>query len=232
MIALPLIGITVDSDLSHQKYTLNQAYVKGVLAAGGIPVLIPYIMDQKLLTKLLATLNGMILSGGGDPDPITFNQEPMQGCGEINPARDEFELMLIKHCFSRQIPILGICRGCQIINIAAGGSIHQDIMPITKLEHRQQAPRWHPTHLVKLEHNSRLKKIFVKETMRVNSFHHQAIDQVAPGFISSAKADDNIIEAIEMTNGYAIGVQWHPEELLQIHGIEIFCSLIQAAQKS
>jgi putative glutamine amidotransferase len=231
LIALPLIGITVDSDFNHHRYSLNQAYVRGVLAAGGIPVLIPYITDGNMLNKLLTSLNGMILSGGGDPDPVLFNQELLLGCGEINPARDEFEIMLVKHCLQHHIPILGICRGCQVINIAAGGTIHQDIIPITNLQHRQQAPRWHPTHQVKLLNNSRLEEIFKKDILRVNSFHHQAIDQLAPGFISIAKTSDNIIEAIEMTTGYAIGVQWHPEELLQTNGIEIFISLVGAAHK-
>lgn len=228
---MTIIGITVDSDLNSARYCLNQAYVAGVILANGVPFLIPHIVRKEEINSMLSYLDGIIFSGGGDPDPIFFAQEPEQNCGEINPLRDKFELLLAKECLKRQIPVLGICRGCQILNIAAGGNIHQDILHISKIKHYQQAPRWHSTHYVTIKEQTMLRKIIKAEKIRVNSIHHQAIKKVAATFITSATANDQIVEAIESRNSYAIGVQWHPEELLHSHGKNLFTSLLEAAKK-
>ncbi|MDW7675563.1 MAG: gamma-glutamyl-gamma-aminobutyrate hydrolase family protein [Bacillota bacterium] len=227
-----LIGITPELDMHNNCYKLNQSYVEAILTSGGTPVIVPITSDIKQILSILANLRGIVLSGGGDPDPFYFGEEPLQTSGPINPFRDQFELGLAKEALALQMPILGICRGCQIMNIAAGGSIYQDITHISNLQHTQMAPRWYPTHYISIEAGTRLFNIIQDNKIRVNSMHHQAIAKVAPDFAVSAISSDSIIEAIESNNGKAIGVQWHPEELLDTHGKKLFAYLVRESEKT
>jgi len=210
----PVIGITCSLDQNTDRSQLAQYYVRAVEAAGGIPVALPTLKNLSLIPGQLDMIKGLLLSGGVDVDPGFFAEEPRPWTGEITPERDWYELELVRQALERKKPVLAICRGIQILNIAAGGSIHQDISRGIRnpLKHSQQAPRWYPTHRIDLVPGTRPAAIFKAETLRVNSFHHQAIKNLAPGFTVAARSDDGVIEAIERPDGvFTVGVQFHPE---------------------
>ncbi len=227
-----VIGITCGRKENEAHFYLSQAYVEAVEEAGGLPVILPGCTSQEEMARLLCLIQGLILSGGGDVDPVHFGEEPLPGLGEIDPTRDIFELSFTRLALAAEIPVLGICRGMQILNISFGGSIYQDMVTQVKgcLEHYQKAPRWHPTHKVKIAAGTILARIFGATRFWVNSFHHQAVRQLAPGFITSALAVDGIIEGIESTSHpFALGLQWHPENLKEHH--VLFHALVKACKK-
>jgi putative glutamine amidotransferase len=210
----PLIGITSGDDYSEDLFFLRNYYVKAVEGVGGVPFIIPTVERQFARTTYVSTLDGLILSGGGDVDPLSFGEEPQRGTGKISPLRDDFEIMLVKEFYRGGKPILAICRGIQVMNIALGGTIIQDINTgtINRLKHDQEAPKWHTTHLITVQEGTKLSSILPGNKWSVNSFHHQAVERLAPGFVVSAYASDGIIEAVEsVEHPFALGVQWHPE---------------------
>ena len=208
----PVIGIS--GNFRDGDCTLAQAYYMSVVEAGGTPVVIPPYDDEKALVSLLETLDGIVLSGGADIDPDYLGEEPLD-CVSINPRRDGQELMLVRLAVDRQIPVLGICRGIQVLTAALGGKLYQDIKSQHDrpcIEHSQTIARGLPSHDVKLEKDSLLYDLFKKDTLAVNSFHHQAVREVPAGFRVTAVAPDGIIEGMESTSFRPIlGVQWHPE---------------------
>ena len=208
----PVIGIS--GNFREGDCTLAQAYYMSVLESGGTPVVIPSYDDDKALVSLLDTLDGIVLSGGADIDPDYLGEEPLD-CISINPRRDRQELTLVRMAVDRQIPVLGICRGIQVLTAALGGKLYQDIKTQHDrpcIEHSQTIARGLPSHEVKLEKDSLLYGFFGKETLAVNSFHHQAVKEVPAGFRVTALAPDGIIEGMESTSFRPIlGVQWHPE---------------------
>ena len=208
----PVIGIS--GNFREGDCTLAQAYYMSVVEAGGTPVVIPSYDDDKALVSLLDTLDGIVLSGGADIDPDYLGEEPLD-CISINPRRDRQELTLVRLAVERQIPVLGICRGIQVLTAALGGKLYQDIKiqhDRPSIEHSQTIARGLPSHEVKLEKDSLLYGFFGKETLSVNSFHHQAVKEVPAGFRVTASAPVGIIEGMESTTFRPImGVQWHPE---------------------
>ncbi len=233
---LPVIGIIPAWNEEKGQFFLSRYYTAAVEAAGGVPVLLPYMTGEPGLLAQLRLLDGLVLSGGGDVDPVYFGEEPLPGCGEISPERDKFELELARRALSRGLPVLGICRGIQVMNIAAGGDIYQDILTQVPgcLKHQQKAPRWSPTHEVIIEENTRLAGIFKAGALRVNSFHHQAVRRPAPGFVVSARSRDGIIEALESSGrGFALGVQWHPETMWERDErfLNLFKALVDAGRE-
>ncbi len=213
----PIIGIT--ANFNEDNACLAQAYYVSVLQAGGVPLLIPPYADRGALIETLATLDGIVLSGGADIDPRYMNEEPDYNLlHSINPKRDEQELLLVQLAVDRRLPILGICRGIQTLAVALGGKVHQDIyagMGQGLLNHDQTEERGVATHMVQLTEGSRLAGIFGGTTLAVNTFHHQAVSQVPQGFAVSARATDGVIEGMEATDGRSIiGVQWHPESFI------------------
>lgn len=197
---------------------IAETYIQAVLDAGGAPVLIPAITDIKALTVLVSKLDGLVMSGGGDINPLYLHEEPIRQLQDVDTLRDEYDLILLRLAANRQIPIMGICRGHQIMNVAFGGSVYQDIHSQTNhplLKHSQTLAREYPSHTVTLEPGTnRLRTIFNdKEPILVNSFHHQAVKEVAPGFRATATAPDGINEAMENTEKPIFGVQWHPEAM-------------------
>lgn len=197
---------------------IAETYVQAVLDAGGAPVLIPAITDIKALTVLVSELDGLVMSGGGDINPLYLHEEPIPQLQDVDTPRDEYDLILLRLAANRQIPIMGICRGHQIMNVAFGGSVYQDIHSQTDhplLKHSQTLAREYPSHTVTLEPGTnRLRTILKdKEQILVNSFHHQAVKEVAPGFRATATAPDGINEAMENTEKPIFGVQWHPEAM-------------------
>ncbi len=194
--------------------TLAQGYYMSVLEAGGTPVVIPSYDNEKALVSILDTLDGLVLSGGADIDPDYLGEEPLD-CISVNPRRDAQELVLVRLAVERQIPILGICRGIQMLTAALGGKLYQDIKTQHGrpcIEHSQTIARGLPSHDVKIEKDSLLHSLMGTETLAVNSFHHQAVKEVPQGFRVTAMSEDGIIEGMESTTFRPIlGIQWHPE---------------------
>lgn len=205
----PLIGITPSFGQTAY-YESNTAYSKAIKKAKAVPIITPYDADRKQLFK---HLDGLILSGGGDIDPFYWGEEPQEGLGEVSPIRDRWELEACKYALKIGMPLLGICRGAQVLAIATGGRVCQDIKTIDKnsLLHMQTAPKQYPSHSVDILKDSILEGIFQKSSIRVNSFHHQSIREVGKGIQICAKARDGLIEAIEQRSPFVLGVQWHPE---------------------
>ena len=210
----PLIGIT--GNFGDKGCELAEGYYLSVLKAGGTPVVIPPHNDKEALVMLLDTLDGIILSGGGDINPLLLGEEPLPQLHSVCPQRDEQELFLAREAFHRQIPMLGICRGIQVMAASLGGKVYQDIYVQGKdatIKHSQDMPRHYASHTIKFEEESLLHSIFGnKQTLAVNSFHHQAVSEPGPHLKVSATSPDGIIEAVESTEHKALlGVQWHPE---------------------
>lgn len=238
----PVIGIT--GNYADQTCTLAEGYYQSVLNAGGIPVIIPprYVEegdDCSDLTGVLDNIDGIVFSGGGDPNPLLFGEEPVVQLHGITPERDLQELKLVRMAYDRQIPMLGICKGIQMINAALGGTLYQDIHSQKDggvwVKHSQDEDRRFPSHTVKVENGTLLHKLFGKDTLQVNSFHHQACKDIAPCLRLSAISPDGIVEAIE-SNEYKsiLGVQWHPETFVLRNSDEmmpIFHWLIAEAQE-
>ncbi len=224
------IGITCGREKNHDR--LNEAYAQAVWEAGGIPFLLPASPGSGRAESHLAFLDGLILSGGGDLDPIHYGQEPQPGLGSISPDRDSHELALARLSVDWAIPVLGICRGIQVLAVALGGTLHQTLQ--TGLKHRQDAPEWYPTHEVKVTPGSKLRAILGESVLRVNSYHHQAVDRVPAGFSATALAHDGCVEGIEAADGpWAVGVQWHPELMAGRHPSagRLFRALVEDASK-
>lgn len=208
----PVIGITGNYDAG--KCTLLEGYYRSILAAGGVPMIIPPFDDTDAMVNILERVDALIFSGGSDINPLYLGEEPIRELSSINAARDYHELMLVRLAANRQIPILGICRGLQVMMAALGGQLYQDVYKEASatLKHSQNADRHIATHTVRIAPDSLLYKIFNTEILPVNSFHHQAVKDVAPGFTVSALSPDGLIEGVESIQYKSIvGVQWHPE---------------------
>lgn len=209
----PIIGIT--GNFGPKGCELAQGYYQSVLQAGGTPVIIPPHDDREALLRLLDTLDGILLSGGGDINPLLLGEEPLPQLHSICPQRDEQELFLAREAFHRQIPMLGICRGIQVMAAALGGTVWQDIYVQgegARLKHSQDLAREYASHTVSISADSLLHSIFGCDSLAVNSFHHQAVHEPGPHLRVSALSPDGIIEAVESTEHKALlGVQWHPE---------------------
>lgn len=228
----PLIGLTANhSDLDA---TLRDRYYKQIVAAGGTPVIIPPVADKEVIVNTLEQLDGLILTGGADYNPLWMGEEPSTHLHGINRERDLAELLTARLAFNRQIPTLGICRGIQTLAIALGGKVAQDIQEAASpgtviIKHAQDADRSEPTHSVRIADGSILSGIYEGETIHVNSFHHQAVAQPGPHFRITATAPDGTVEAIESTEHKAVmGVQWHPE-WLEEEGQRLFKWLVDCA---
>ncbi|WP_324668175.1 gamma-glutamyl-gamma-aminobutyrate hydrolase family protein [Geochorda subterranea] len=234
----PLIGIVSGQERDREgaaRLVLPRAYASAVEMAGGAPVLIPLVEDTRLAESYLEALDGLLLAGGGDVDPARFGEDPSPHLGSVDPERDALELALARRALELDLPILGICRGMQVLNVAAGGSLYQDIGAQVPhpLQHRQSAPRWYPIHEVRLEPESLVGRILQVESVRVNSFHHQAVRTVAPPFRVAAKSKDAVVEAVESrAHAFAVGVQWHPECMVERYPVQrlLFTAFVKAAR--
>lgn len=224
----PVIGITGNYDDQNAK--LCDRYYKAVIEAGGTPVIIPPVNDKNVIINTLEHIDGLLLSGGGDINPLWVEEEPSTLLHGINAERDLPELLTVRLAYNRQIPILGICRGIQTLAGALGGKIRQDISDTVGLiKHSQDAERSEATHSVSIMPDSVLSKIYGNSKIFVNSFHHQAIGAPGDKFKVSAKSVDGVIEAIESTEYKSMmGVQWHPEWLE--NGKPLFKWLVSEAE--
>ena len=230
-----VIGISPNHCTEDNLYKLNKAYTEVINRAGGLALILPFTPDENLIHEYEDMIDGLLLTGGLDLDPLLFGEEPLPGGGRLDPVRDNYELALIRYADLAELPILGICKGCQLMNIARGGTIYQDLYTQRAgvLKHLQEAPRWYPTHGVELDHQARLYGIFEKDFIRVNSIHHQAVKDVSPYFRVAARALDGVIEAIEgIEDRFVLGVQWHPESLWENDqdSFKIFREFIRESQ--
>ena len=222
----PVIGITGNYDDLSCK--LGQGYYKSVVAAGGVPLVIPPVADKHVILNTLDRIDGLILSGGGDINPLWAGEEPSPLLHGINQERDLPELLIARLAYNRQLPILGICRGIQTLATAFGGKVSQDISAVATVKHSQDADRSEPTHSVTIEKDSLISVAYQATEIKVNSFHHQAVSEPGDKFRVVAKSADGIIEAMESSEYKSvIGVQWHPECLAD--GLPLFQWLVGEA---
>lgn len=230
----PLIGITTylvkDRELNEKRYRglpgqdmlmSTMDYSRCIEKAGGIPVTIPVIDNDEYIDELANKLDGFLFAGGPDINPIKYNQAFKKGLGLINPERDDFEFKLLEKVLKKDKPIFGICRGFQLINVFFGGSLHQDIyeQKLTTLEHVGiMGPKYSYCHKVTLSDESMIFKAFNKNTIYVNSFHHQVVDKIGDGLVETTWAEDGIVEGFEHKDfSFVVGVQWHPEMMAEVH---------------
>jgi putative glutamine amidotransferase len=217
----PLIGITTyraDNKYGYPYLHLSEYYAQVLVEAGANPVLLPVSYSDGAPNQLSAHLDGIVLSGGGDIDPALYGSQPHPLVDGVDNMRDSLEIELVKRFLQARKPFLGICRGLQVINVAMGGTLYEDITEqySDSLKHDcfPLFPREHLTHTVQIESGTTLYTILKASTIRVNSLHHQAIRQLASGLNATARAPDGVIEAIECTgHPFGLGVQWHPENL-------------------
>ncbi|WP_028907830.1 membrane dipeptidase [Xylanibacter ruminicola] len=223
----PVIGITGNyEDLTCK---LGRGYYQSVVAAGGVPVVIPPVADKHVIVNTLEHIDALILSGGGDINPLWAGEEPSPKLHGINQERDLPELLIARLAYNRQIPMLGICRGIQTLATAFGGKVAQDISDVATIKHSQDADRSEPTHSVIIDEDSSLFDIYKSTKVMVNSFHHQAVAETGDKFRVIAKSLDGIIEAMESSEFKSIlGVQWHPECLEE--GLPLFQWLVNEAK--
>lgn len=237
----PVIGITSrtifhsENGRPYNRFGVAVPYTQAVEAAGGVPLILPLTEDRNTLTALLDLIDGLLLSGGHDVDPSCYGAEPHPKLGRVDPLRDRSESFLTARAIERDCPVLGICRGLQLLNVVAGGTLLQDIEAEKEGEtilHYQDFTYESPSHSVRVLPGTLLHRIVRDERVRVNSYHHQAVRDVAPGMRVAAMAPDHVVEAIESTgHSFVLAVQWHPEIL---HGnadfnLALFRALVEAA---
>ncbi|MBF8437935.1 gamma-glutamyl-gamma-aminobutyrate hydrolase family protein [Halanaerobiaceae bacterium Z-7014] len=246
----PVIGVTLfrrEKDKSNSKYgTINCNYVRAIVEAGGIPLLIPIVNQPQDIKYYLELIDGLLLSGGQDISPEFYNEEPVDELGEIDPDRDSWELKLFTEAYKKKLPVLGICRGMQLINVALGGSLFQDIYSQydDSLLHTSSDGESCAYHKIIIESGSKLEEILCcLDSLYVNSYHHQALKKPGKNLKVVARSDEGIIEAIEAEDSdqrFLVGVQWHPEDLagvddksLSNHCFQqLFKSLISSAENN
>jgi len=232
----PIIGITCGtSDENTNDSRILNDYIFAIENAGGTPIVLPLVQKESSFLEYINIIDGLLLSGGVDLDPSYFGEEPHPALGRVDVARDKIEIFLSAKALSADIPIFGICRGIQTLNVSAGGTLYQDISSqfSNAIKHRQSAPGSHGTHSIEVRIGSKLLDIMGLSDIMVNTFHHQAVKDVAPDFVISATARDGVIEAIEsIKNSYAIGVQFHPERMWENSPpmFALFKSFVDAAK--
>lgn len=211
---MPVIGISAKAE--NGGGCANMTYINAVRRAGGVPLVIPMTSDSLQIAAVLDVVDAVIATGGEDFDPQLYGEQPVRALGEVVPARDVFDLMLIRMAVRSGKPFMGVCRGEQGLNVAMGGTLYQDIPSQKKdsfVKHSQKAPGTYGTHKINIDSSSNLYKMLGERTsVNVNSFHHQAVKDVAPGFKVVATSEDGVVEAIEMIgNNKVFGTQFHPE---------------------
>ncbi len=235
----PLIGVSTSISVgTHpERAYVNSTYLHAIQQAGGVPVALPPQLSPTSLSRLMRGLDGLLLTGGGDMDPGLFGEQPHPTLYDVAPSRDTVETAAVGVALERRLPLLAICRGIQVLNVALGGSLYQDVgtEPGTQLRHSQEAARNQPTHKVVVTPGSRLAQALGTDEIEVNSMHHQAVKALGAGLAAVAWAPDQIIEGVELTDGsrFVLGVQWHPEELVgdSEPARRLFAALVSSARR-
>ena len=231
----PAIGITVDyQERERPGYSLPGDYVQSVLRAGGVPVLLPPVQGEEQAGLLLERVGGLLLSGGGDLDPAAYGEEPHPKSRPLHPLRSRFELTVARVAAERGLPVMGICLGCQVLNVTLGGTLYQhlpDQVPAA-VAHRGGEPGQRAFHRVRIDPESHLARILGATDLQTNSFHHQAIREVAPALRPVAWSEDGLVEAAEARDHrFILAIQWHPENLAseRAEHLALFAALVRSA---
>jgi len=235
----PLIGIPCQGNLrsKYPRFCAGKRYCQALEVAGALPVLLPLLQLRDTQQELLGRLDGLLLSGGGDVEPRFFGQERLARLRSVDRLRDEMEMWLARQAVERDVPMLAICRGMQVLNVALGGTLYQDIktqLPgALRHDFYAEYPRGHRGHALEVVSGTRLAHILGCTTLSVNSFHHQCLEEVASPLRVTATAPDGLVEAVELPGRrFMVGVQWHPEELIEgdpgMRGL--FEAFVQAAR--
>jgi putative glutamine amidotransferase len=243
-VARPVIGVTTQTleeipDQLPRCWIMSQRYVRTLTESGAVPWIVPLIDDQETLRAIYDRLDGIFLPGGVDIDPKSYQEDPTNGCGRVDPDRDRTEITLVNWAMKDRKPILAVCRGAQLLSVAAGGTLYQDLgseypgaikhdyFPKAGVHARQDL-----VHPVEVVADTRLSRVLGTKTIRVNSMHHQGIKRLAPNLIANAYAPDGLIEGVESVNDdFVLGVQWHPEDLADSEPMmrRLFDAFIEAA---
>ena len=244
----PLIGITCNLDyrddigvVTHlgckgeEWQSLSDGYISSVEKAGGIPIMIPICDRVETVKEMAERLDGFLISGGNDIDPRRYGARAKAYCGQVVVKRDNQDISFVKYLLEKtQKPILGICRGIQVLNVASGGTLYQDLEKEGDFEHHfmDMYPKDAIAHEIRLEEASKIYHVYRKERIGVNSFHHQAVKSVGEGLMIAAVSDDGVIEAIEKPGDrFVVGIQWHPEMMADSKEQEqIFRAFVSACQ--
>lgn len=233
LIGIPCLTVPRQGD-GRPVYGNNPAYISAVVAAGGAPLLIPPLDNPDALEAIYACLDGLLLSGGPDIDPRAFGEDPIPACGDPDRPRDALELTLAHRAVADELPLLGICRGLQVLNVALGGTLYQDIptqVPEAAAHQRGDLGRDYRAHSVRVESDSHLARALGTTEHQVNSLHHQSIARPGDGMRIVAQAPDGIAEGIELPgHPFALAVQFHPEELAATDEVSrnLFAAFVQA----
>jgi putative glutamine amidotransferase len=229
----PAVGVTIDCGKEERFFRLRHDYVRAVETGGGLPlVLAPGVPGDA--GDLLDRVDALLLTGGADVDPARYGEPPHEKLGRVIQERDAFELALAQEALRRDLPLLAICRGHQVLNVATGGTLVQDIpseLP-GALDHDPDTERWQTSHEVEILPGTRLRAILGRDKVPVNSFHHQAVKTLGAGLTLSARSADGVVEGLEMpTRRFVVGVQWHPESFWDRapNFQPLFGALVQAA---
>ena len=229
----PIIGIT--ASYSDNRYCIFNTYASAIVESGGIPIVLPFSRDEETIRQTVDICDGILLSGGGDIDPKFYGEEVLNETVQFGKCRDEFEFGLFAIARKKGVPIMGICRGMQVINVALGGSLYQDLPSQyeSDISHAQSTPKTEPSHSVRVVPSTPLYKLSGCDVMTANSFHHQAVKRLGEGLVPMAYAEDGIIEGMFCNVGsYVMAYQWHPERLSAIDEKNrlLFDDLIAAAR--
>jgi putative glutamine amidotransferase len=209
----PIVGITLGDGDEPGLHAMREDYVRSVEQADGVPVVLPPVRPEDA-GRVLDRLDGLLLSGGVDVDPSLYGRAPHPKLGRVNRRRDDFELALVREALERDLPTLGICRGQQVLNVARGGTLVQDIPSqwTGAMDHDARGRRWRRTHDVDVLPGTRLRALLRRDSVAVNSFHHQAVSDLGDGLVVSARSRDGVVEGLEMPGRrFVVAVQWHPE---------------------
>jgi putative glutamine amidotransferase len=234
----PLIGLptlAIPAGPKPPRFGINQSYVRALAAAGCAPVLIPILDDDDRLRAIYRRLDGIVFPGGADVAPQEYGEEPIGDLNLVEPLRDRTELTLARWAFADDLPTLGICRGQQLLNVALGGSLYQDLrhQGVTQVEHSDADGRARTAliHRVRLDPDSRLAQLIDETSIDVNSLHHQAVKTVAPQLRATGTSEDGVIESLESEDRrFLIAVQWHPEEIANVPWVQrLFAGFVRAA---
>ena len=221
---------------STERVFISEKFINSIECAGGIPLVLPYVSDMEDIRAQVDVCDGILLCGGMDIHPIYYGEEPHEKLEFVNSKEDDYQIKVARMSLNLHKPILGICRGHQLLNIVCGGTLYQDMseVPRCTIKHNQISKRYEPYHSINIEKDSKLEKILGTSTL-VNSLHHQCIKELGTGLRATAYSKDGVIEAIEMPDrDFVMGFQWHPEEMAMHRNenmLEIFKEFVRKSTK-
>jgi putative glutamine amidotransferase len=225
----------VDTEGLARSY-ISHDYIRAVALVGAVPLLLPVISEEEAILEQVRGVDGLLLPGGYDVNPLQYGEEPYRDLDAIFPEVDEHQLTIARSAATMKKPMLGICRGLQLMNVAFGGTLYQDLSQIkgSYIKHVQKAQRHTASHTIDIEAGTELHRTLKITSLPVNSFHHQAVKDLAPGFVVNARSRDGVIEGIEKSGGsFTVAVQWHPEMMVERSGemCNLFRGFVDAAEK-